>query len=207
MKKLFGKHAVTFAVACLVAGAAVAALSFGGEPKRRLHFGVSQSARTVKPAELASWIIEGRRDFVVIDMRQQTDFAKGHVRDAVSCGVCHSSAAEGRKAAAETMFVDLSKKLVLYTATGTESVELPKLLAKNSRLFTLEGGYAGWARDVLAPVAFGGEVDQDQVYAKQRQEAVRAFFAGERPSQNAVLPVAPIKRQNTHQPAGAREGC
>lgn len=208
MKPLFGKSAYLFAGVVLLAGGAVAALSARGEPTRRLHFGVSQTARTVKPAELASWIIEGRRDFAVIDMRDPSEFAKGHVKDAVSCGHCHANATEGRKAVAETMFVDLSKKLVLYTANGNETVELPKLLAKNPRLYTLEGGWAGWEREVLAPVQFGGETDAEQLHLKQQKDAVRAFFSGERPSTRpAELPLTPIKRQSTHAPAGAHEGC
>ncbi|MFZ5446830.1 MAG: rhodanese-like domain-containing protein [Myxococcota bacterium] len=208
MKGLFGKNAILFAAVCLIAGGAVAALSFKGEPKRRLHFGVSQQTRQVTPRELASWIIEGRRDFAVIDLRDHAEFEKGHVKDAVSCGVCHTNAAEGRKAVQETMFVDLSKKLVLYTEQGDETVDLPKALAKNPRLYTLAGGWEGWKRDILAPVTFGGEADQDQVLAKQKQEAIRAYFSGERPSSGpAVLPIAPIKRESTHAPAGAREGC
>lgn len=205
----FGKQGLLFAAVLLVTGGAVAALSLRGEPKRRLHFGVSQSARTVTPAQLASWMIEGRRDFTVIDLRPPEAFARGHIRDAVSCGQCHSSADEGRKALRETMFVDLTKKLVLYDDDGQESLELPKLLAKNPRLYTLAGGYEAWQREVLAPVSFGGETDAEQLHAKQKQEAVRAFFAGERvgASQPAVLPMAPIKRESTHQPAGPREGC
>lgn len=209
MKKLFGKHAILFAVVLLVASAAVAALSLRGEPKRKLRFGVSQGARTVTATELASWIIEGRRDFAIIDLRDPSDFKQGHVRDAVSCSECHTSPEEGRKDTRETLFVDLSKKLVLYTETGEEEVDLPKSLAKNPRLYTLQGGYQAWQKDVLAPVTFGGESDTEQRLAKQRQEAVRAFFAGERPGSGtpAVLPLTPIKRQSTHQPAGAREGC
>lgn len=197
-----------FVAVLLVAGVAVAALSFRGPPKRRLHHGVSQSARVVTPNELASWIIEGRRDFVVIDLREEADFKKAHVRDAVSCGSCHSSKDEGRQAMQEALFVDLSKKLVLYTETGTEAVDLPRLLAKNPRLYTLEGGYAGWQREVLAPVTFGGEANLEELRARQKREAVRAFFAGERPvAAPAALPLAPIKRKDAHAPAGAREGC
>jgi len=209
MKKLFGRNGILFAVVLLVTGASVAALGFKGEPKRKLRFGISQGARTVTPHELASWIIEGRRDFAIIDLRDQIDFKRGHVRDAVSCAECHTSTEEGRKDTRETLFVDLSKKLVLYTETGDETVDLPKSLAKNPRLYTLKGGYAAWERDVLAPVKFGGEPDQEQLLVKQRQEAVRAFFAGERTGSStpAVLPLEPIKRQSTHQPAGAREGC
>lgn len=208
MKKLFGKSGLTFAAVLLVASVAVAALSFRGEPKRKLRFGVSQRARTVTPTELASWIIEGRRDFAVIDLRDQDEFKKGHVRDAVSCGTCHDSAEEGRKDSQDT-FIDLSKKLVLYTDSGDETVELPKALAKNPRLYTLTGGYEAWQRDVLAEVTFGGEVDVEQLHAKQKREAVRAFFSGKQAgsSRPAVLPLAPIKRKSEHQPAGPREGC
>lgn len=204
----FSKRAVLFTVVLLVAGVAVAGLSMRGEPKRKLHFGVSQTQRQLEPRELASWIIEGRRDFAVIDLRNQQDFAKAHVKDAVSCGVCHVDAEQGRKAVQETMFVDLSKKLVLYTANGDEVVELPKLLAKNPRLFTLKGGWAGWQREVLAPVSFEGVTDSEVLHERQYREAIRAYFSGERPSNApATLPIEPIKRQNAHQPAAAREGC
>ena len=208
MKKLFGKNAIRFAVVLLVMSGVVAAMSFRGEPKRKLRFGVSQRSRTVTPNELAAWIIEGRRDFAVIDLRDQEDFKKGHVRDAVSCGTCHDSAEEGRKDTQDT-FIDLSKKLVLYTDTGDETVDLPKSLAKNPRLYTLTGGYEAWQREVLAPVAFGGEASEEQLHVKQRKDAVRAFFSGERPasSKPAVLPLEPIKRKSEHQPAGPREGC
>jgi len=206
MKGLFGKNGIIFAVVLLVAGAAVAGLSLRGEPKRKLRYQVS-STQTVTPAELAAWIIEGRRDFSVVDLRDPEDYAKGHVRGAVSCGSCHTDAAEAKQD--ETTFVDLSKKLVLYTDTGTESVDLPKLLAKNPRLYVLAGGWEAWQRDVLAPVTFGGETDQEQVDEKQRREAVRAFYAGERTdsARPAALPITPIRRKAAHQTAGAHEGC
>ena len=208
MKLPGSKRAVVFTAVLMVGGVAVADLSMRGEPKRKLHFGVSQTQRQLEPRELAAWIVEGRRDFAVIDLRNQQEFAKAHVKDAVSCGVCHVDAEQGRKAVQETMFVDLSKKLVLYTANGDETVELPKLLAKNPRLFTLKGGWAGWQREVLAPVSFEGVTDPDVLHERQYREAIRAYFSGERPSNApASLSIEPIKRQNAHQPATAREGC
>lgn len=198
-----------FAAVALISGAAVAGLSARGEPKRRLHYAVTQTKNVVTVQELSRWIIEGRRDFAVVDMRDTPAFQAGHVKDAVHCGKCHQNAAEGRKALEESIFVDLSKKLVLYTETGSEPVELPKLLAKNPRLYLLKGGYQAWKAEVLAPVVFGGETDVEQLRDKQKKEAVRAFFAGERvqTNKNAVLPVTPIRRENAHKPAGAHEGC
>ncbi|MBE7486117.1 MAG: hypothetical protein HS104_39870 [Polyangiaceae bacterium] len=206
---MWSKRAIAFSAVLLISGAAVAGLSARGEPKRRLHYEVTKSAQVVTAPELAKWIIEGRRDFAVVDLRAAPAFQAGHVKDAVHCGKCHENAAEGRKALAESVFVDLSKKLVLYTETGSEPVELPKLLAKNPRLYLLRGGYQAWKAEVLAPVVFGGETDAEQLRAKQQKEAVRAYFAGERPQSGkaAVLPVTPIRRDNAHKPAGAHEGC
>jgi rhodanese-related sulfurtransferase len=204
------RNRIVFAVVFLASSVTVAALATRGPPPRRLTHAVD--ARThaeVKANELARWIIEGRRDFTVIDLRAPEAFQKGHVRNAVNCGGCHANAAEGRAAVEKGDFVDLTKNLVVYTDTGADPVELPKVLANNPRLYLLKGGYQAWRDEVLAKVSFEGVLDQDRLYELQQREAVRAFFAGERPSTGAVapLPVAPIKRESAHKPAGAREGC
>lgn len=199
---------IAFVVVSLVGGIAVAGLSLRKEAPRRVKLDESAVARRVLPGELAQWIIEGRRDFTVIDLRKTEAFEAAHVRDAVHCGSCHENKAEGRKAAQEH-FIDLSKKLVLYTDTGKETVELPKIIARNPHLHVLDGGWAGWQKEVLAPVTFGGETDPAQIEDKRKREAIRAFFAGERPqtAAPAQLPITPIRRENAHKPAGASEGC
>ncbi len=207
---LFSARSLAFAAAVLVAGGAVAAMSAGGEPQHRQKFDVGRADHpAVTAPELAAWGIEGRRDYVLVDLRPSEDFKEGHIRGAVSCGTCHASADEGKKADQGEAFVDLTKKLVLYTETGAEKVKLPKLLADNPRLYILAGGYEAWKNQVMTPVSFGGETDEAQVLAKQKHEAVRAFYAGERPAsgKNAVLPVAPIKREGAHAPAKPSEGC
>lgn len=203
------RNRIIFAIVMLTSGITVAALASKGPPPRKLTYDVdAQSHAEVRPTELAKWIIEGRRDFTVIDLRQPTEFDRGHVKSAVNCGHCHANAAEGRAAVDKGDFVDLSKKLVVYTATGTEPVQLPKVLARNPNLLLLKGGYEGWQHDVLAKVNFEGVSDQDQLNALQQKEAVRAFFSGERPTTVvAPLPLAPIRRDTAHKPAAAREGC
>jgi rhodanese-related sulfurtransferase len=211
----FNRSVLAFAAAFLVAGSAVAALWWRGPPPRRVKFTVSAPASArVSATDLASWIIEGRRDFAVIDLRGDAAFEAGHVKDAVHCGSCHEDRAAGEQAlhAMEDHFVDLSKKLVLYTQTGRETVELPRLLAQNPRLLVLDGGYDAWRAEVLAPVAIGGEQGEGAealIEARKKRQAVRAFFTGERPASAgpAQLPVTPIRRDTAHQPAAAHEGC
>jgi len=198
---------MAFAGVLLAGGVAVAALGAKGPPPRQVRYEVKNYAQ-VAPQELAQWIIEGRRDFVVVDMRQASSFDAAHVRGAVSCGTCHENKEQGRKFLRESSFVDLSKKLVLYTETGKEPITLPKLLATNPRLYVLTGGWQAWKDEVLAPVTFGGEADESALAQKKKREAIRAFFSGERPTNApADLPLSPIKRDNAHTPAAAREGC
>jgi rhodanese-related sulfurtransferase len=207
---LFTKKAWAFAATFAALGLVIALVSLRGEPQGQVAFDVGGPGQpSVTPVELAQWGIEGRRDFAIVDLRAQDRFKAGHVRGAVNCGSCHGSADEGKKAQEGETFVDLTKKLVVYTETGAEAVQLPKVLAENPRLFRLEGGYAGWRTQVLAPVTFGGEADDGELAAKKLKEAIRAFYAGERPAtgDTAKLPITPIRRENTHKPAGAAEGC
>jgi len=208
-RNLFPPGTLAFAAVLLVAGGAVAGIALvRGEPRWQVKYEVGGNRPTVSATELARWGVEGRRDYVVVDLRPSDDFAEGHIRGAVSCGTCHASASEGKKAEQGDTFVDLTKKLVLVSETGSESIKLPRLLAQNPRIYLLAGGYDAWKQQVMAPVAFGGETDEAQLAEKQRREAVRAFYAGERPAPNtATLPTAPIHRSAPHAPAKAAEGC
>jgi rhodanese-related sulfurtransferase len=194
----------------LLLGVSIAIASIRGEPQQRLALKVEpEASRLVEPRELADWIVTGRRDFAVVDMRAASEFARAHVRGAVNCGTCHESRAAGAKAMHGEGFVDLSKKLVLYTQTGAEEIVLPKLLHDNPRIVVLAGGWDRWQRDLLAPVGFDGIADEDELNAARKREAVRAFLTGERvaPTNEAKLPVAPIRRVGEHKAATGSEGC
>ena len=204
------KRLLAAAAVVLLLGGALAAASLRGEPRRKLRYDVEGGrSLEVSPAALATWIVEGRRDFAVVDLRDHQQFKKGHVRGAVSCGTCHASREDGQQAQQGESFVDLSKKLVLYTDSDLETITLPKLLHDNPHLYRLRGGWQGWQRDVLTRRALEGPTDEAALDAARRHEAVRAFLTGERPSQatEAKLPVAPIKRSGEHKTAGPSEGC
>ena len=207
---MFGKRSYVFAGVFLSLGVLIAVASVRGEPQRRLKLQVeTEAGKLVEPATLADWVVTGKRDFAVVDMRDVADFEKSHVRGAVNCGSCHENRAAGEKAMHGEGFVDLSKKLVLYTQTGAEPIVLPRLLHDNPRVYRLAGGYERWQKDVVAPVSFDGLADAEAIEAAKKREAVRAFFTGERPASGNVakLPVTPIKRVGEHKAATSNEGC
>ncbi len=186
------RRVVFFAVLGLL-GAGLAAVSVRGEPQRRLSSPLAPSpAQVVTPAELAGWIVEGRRDFTVVDMRSRAE-----------------DRAEGRKAQADEGFVDLARKVVLYTQTGREPVVVPRVLHDNPRVLLLSGGYDGWGRDVLAPVDLAAAKSDEDLAAAKKRAAVRSFFTGEAASERptAKLPVEPVRRTGPHKAGSAAEGC
>jgi rhodanese-related sulfurtransferase len=205
---MISKRFVLLASAALLVGLAIAGLSLRGEPSWKTSFRVDTDAsRLVPPEHLETWIVEGRRDFTVIDLRDPASFEEAHVKGAVNCGSCHESRTVAKRDMAGEGFVDLSKKLVLYTQTGREDIVLPRILRDNPHLYRLAGGYEAWQRDVLAKVDFS-TVSGEALEAAKRREALRAYFSGERPvAAPAKLSVTPVKRTGEHKVAAANEGC
>jgi rhodanese-related sulfurtransferase len=204
------RRALIFGAVPLALGIAIAAASIRGEPQRKLKYTVeAEDSRRVTPRELADWIVKGRRDFAVVDMRDPADYEKGHVRAAVNCGSCHENREAGVRAQHGEGFVDLSKKLVLYTGTDAEPIVLPRLLHDNPNLYRLAGGWEAWKNEVLTSASLEGIADEAELDTARRHEAVRALVSGERSSAGSVakLPVTPIKRVGEHKVATGNEGC
>jgi rhodanese-related sulfurtransferase len=202
------RRVLFFAVLVLL-GAAVAAASLRADPRGATFPLAATADREVTPAELAGWIVEGRRDFTVVDLRPTSAFEAAHVRGAVSCASCHRDRAAGRAAQAGDGFVDLSRKVVLYAQTGQEPVAVPRILRANPRVLVLRGGFDGWSRDVLAPVDLAAAQTDEEVAAALRRAALRAYFTGEAAAEQpaARAPVEPVRRGGAHAAGGSSEGC
>jgi rhodanese-related sulfurtransferase len=200
------RNRLIFAGVMTLLGVAVLIGSVRGDPPRRLKAVFqSQASREVSATELASWIIEGRRDFTVVDMRTAAEFQSGHVRGAVNCGTCHQNREEGRK----DVFVDLSKNVVLYAQSATDEMVLPRILSDNPKLMRLSGGYDAWQRQVLGKVSLEGIPSGEALDEAKKREAVRAFFSGEAPTAPAPAPAnaEPVRRGGPHKGAAGAEGC
>lgn len=168
----------------------------------------STKKSSVTPDELSSWIVGGKRDFVVLDLRDDAAYKKGHIRGAVQCGNCHAGKKDGRSFLKEMPEIDFSKKLVFYTQTDKEPVKLPKVMVDNPRLFRLAGGYQAWDNQVMKEVKVEAGDSEAQVMAKRKQAAVRNMFLGKSSAgAGAQLKIKPIRRARTHSSAPADEGC
>jgi rhodanese-related sulfurtransferase len=149
---------------------------------RELALLVEQEVDHVKPAELAAWIVAGRSDYRLIDLRTADEFAAYHIPTAENAQLT---------ALAEYPLLR-SEKIVLYSEGGIHSAQAWLLLRAQGYegVYTLLGGLDGWKDEVLFPVlpVEAGPRERAQF---ERTAALSQFFGGQPRTDDAAVTEAP----------------
>lgn len=135
---------------------------------RELAMLVEAEADHVTPLELADWIVQGRADHRLVDLRDQRSFAGYHIPTAENVPL--SDLAAQRLPATET--------LVVYSDGGTHGAQAWLLLkARGLRaVYNLKGGLEGWKDEVLFPVFPVPPAPDKPEY--ERQASLSRHFGG-----------------------------
>jgi len=162
--------------------------------------------RTITPEDLALFYIENKKDFEVLDLRNLESYERGHVKNAISCPACHVSKSDAKDK--QKAMPDFTKKIIIYTQTGKEPVQLPRVLASHTKLFMLTGGYEAWENRIMQPEAILEDDSDEEINRKKRQNAIYKYFTGKEEQQPAspVNEAKSIKKKTTHS-LGKSEGC
>ena len=143
---------------------------------------VEREVDHVKPAELAAWIVEGRSDYRLIDLRTADEFAAYHI-----------PTAENAQLTALTEYPLLrNEKIVLYSEGGIHSAQAWLLLRAQgySGVYTVLGGLDGWKDEVLFPVLPTDASPRDRARF-ERTAALAQFFGGQPRADGAAAAEAP----------------
>ena len=111
---------------------------------KELLTGVERQEDHVTPAELAAWIIEGRADYRLVDIRDEKAFAEYHIPTAENVPLATvTDGALGR-----------TEKIVLYGDGGIHAAQAWMVLKGRgfTRVYTLLEGLDAWKDEVLFPV-------------------------------------------------------
>jgi rhodanese-related sulfurtransferase len=167
----------------------------------------------VSPPELAAWIIEGRADYRLVDVRDQKVFAEYHIPTAENVPL--STVLDGP--------LSRTDKIVLY-GDGTVHAAQAWMVLKGrgfTRVYTLLGGLDAWKDEVLFPVMPQSPSPEEQSRF-ERAVQVATFFGGQPraaaapgsapmalPTQAVVPAVAPptLPSGASAGPKKKREGC
>lgn len=173
MKRLFNTALLIPVAASLVAC---------GQPSESVHsqsfVDVAQAAARqddrVNVEELAEWLIEGRMDFVLIDVRMPDDYRNGQIGDAENIPLAELVMGETMKS------LPSDRKIVLYS-NGSENAAkaavMLRLAGFDAHLLT--GGFNAWHERILNPDISTEELDGESSQVSA-QRAYSCYFVGDR---------------------------
>lgn len=131
---------------------------------------VQREADHVAPQELAAWIVEGRADYRLVDLRSAKEFAEYSIPGAQNVALTDL---------AQSPF-DRSEKLLLYSQDGTHASQAWLLLrARGYRTaYTLQGGLDAWKNEVLFPT-LREDASAEEKAAFQKPAELARYFGGQ----------------------------
>ena len=164
----------------------------------------------VSVEELASWIIEGRQDFELVDVRSAANFDSGHIAEARNVPV----AAIVNDETLASLPTD--RKIVVYSngsENGAKAATLLRVAGFDAHVVT--GGYNAWNRRILNPDIPAAEFDGESLESIE-QRAYACYFVGNRGAATAERPkvefVPPVFTEDEAEdlqplPPAGQESC
>jgi rhodanese-related sulfurtransferase len=161
--------------------------------------------------ELATWLIEERADFKLIDVRMPADADSGKIADAENIPIAQLVTAE------VIARLPTDRKVIVYS-NGSENAAKAAVMLRLSGInaHLLTGGYNAWHEKVLNPDISSAALDGEALQITQ-QRAYACNFVGERCAdgeQSASMePFVPPVFVETEEeefilpPPPAEEGC
>jgi hypothetical protein len=180
---------------------------------KELLTSVARAEDHVTPAELAAWIIEGRADYRLVDIRNEKAFAEYHIPTAENVPLATvTDGALGR-----------TDRIVLYGDGGIHAAQAWMVLKGKgyTQVYTLLEGLDAWKDEVLFPVMPQSPTPEEKARF-ERAAQVAKFFGGQPraaaapgsepmalPTQAAAPGVAPptLPAGAATGPKKKREGC
>ena len=160
---------------------------------RELALVVEQEVDHVTAPELAAWIVEGRADYRLLDLRAAADYASYHIPTAENVPLSGLGDYPLLR----------NEKIVLYSEGGIHSAQAWMLLRAQGyeAVYFVLGGFDAWQDEVLFPT-LPADADAQARAQFERAAQVAKFFGGE-----ARIGVAPEVGQaaSTTAPAVANE--
>ena len=143
----------------------------------------------VNVEDLASWLVEGRQDFVLVDVRSGEDYERGHIAEARNIPIAELLADEALSG------LPTDRKVIVYSngsENGAKAATLLRVAGLDAHVVT--GGYNAWHNRVLNPDIPLEELDGESPQVSA-QRAFSCYFVGdregsaERPAVKFVPPV------------------
>jgi len=161
--------------------------------------------------DLANWLIEGRGDFKLIDVRMPEDFASGSIADAENIPIA--------QIVTQDVLMRLpTDRMVIVYSNGSENAAKAAVLLRLSGIdaHLLTGGYNAWHQRILNPDISADELDGESLQVSA-QRALSCYFVGgsgeasKRSQQDSTPFVPPVyveeEELQAPPPSSGEESC
>ena len=137
------------------------------------HSAARQDDR-VSVEELASWLIEGRGDFRLIDVRGADDFDKGRIAEAENIPIA-------QLVSADVLSGLPTDRMVIVYSNGSENAAKATVMLRLSGIdaHLLAGGFNAWHQRILNPEITAQALDGESLQVAA-QRAYSCYFVGDR---------------------------
>ena len=170
---------------------------------------VQREVDHVNPTDLADWIIKGKSDYRLLDLRTQAEFDQYHIPSAENVPL----------ATLPNYGVERNEKIILYSEGGIHSAQawfLLKAMGYKS-VYMLRGGLDDWKDLVLFP-SMSQNPNPEQLATFTKMKEVSKFFGGTPRTESSAkasdtaLPLPKLQMPGSQSgPAAApkkkKEGC
>ncbi len=162
----------------------------------------------VSAEELADWIIQGKSDYRLLDLRTEKEFSEYHIPTAENAALADLS----------NYPITRNEKIILYSEGGIHSAQAWFLLKAMGfkGVYMLFGGLEEWNDKILFP-KIPESPTQDQLAAFNKIKEVSKYFGGspqagvldEKKEQKKVMPKLEMKGPVQKEKTGKKkkEGC
>lgn len=130
---------------------------------------VQKGADNITVDELADWLIQGKSDFRLLDLRSEKEYGEYHIRDAENVSL----------AQLDKYNITRNEKIILCSNDGVQASQAWMLLkAKDFKgVYMLKGGLDEWKSKILFPVfPENGTAEEKASFEKKKE--VSKFFGG-----------------------------
>jgi len=134
----------------------------------------ARSDDRVNVEDLAHWIVAGRGDFVVVDVRMPDEFEAGQIQGASNIPLAQIVTEEALAG------LPTDRKVIVYSS-GSENAAKASVMLRLSGVnaHVLVGGYNAWHKRILNPDITADELDGESLQVSEKR-ALSCYFVGER---------------------------
>ncbi|MCK5852520.1 rhodanese-like domain-containing protein [bacterium] len=127
------------------------------------------SSDIINPKDLADWLVQGRADYILVDVSNLKEYEKYHIPGAVCLSMNSLQEAE----------LPRNEKIILYSSDDTKTAQAWFLLKgmKYPDVYRIDGGLNSWKSNVMNPdIASTASLSEMELFEKRK--VLASYFGG-----------------------------